>query len=484
MGGWTAGSGAVAANIPFVAVEVPEERYLRRTLSLPPMDSADLENAIALDVQSGQPVRLAGSGLGLQGGAGRGTVRGRCGVRFPAADRSIPGESGFAAARGRRPGVWVRVDGGYPIILGGYGESRRAGYVASRWKVGVALMLLAAVLLTAIAVTPTAQLRLRAIQALQANEEVARRAQPLLKKREQMVQVSADLALLNSIMAQRVDAAYFIDYITRIIPDDTSLLSLSIQGGKAVLVGQTANAAALMQRLSSEPGLRDVRAPSAAIRPMGSPKETFTVEFALDAHPAASPAPRSAMTSSAPAAAPPPAGTLAPVGWRFAECRARGGCAVDRAPAPAPALGAAPPQAAHRPRRGGRADPSPLAARPRRGARCRPPRRRQRPLHEQAPPARRRRLGGRADLDGGLVPRSGVCGVAKAFLGRAAARRSRARYSRLVGLVANSAQLDTALASTRATVARHVYGPGQDASRAGNDASSVPATYFPRPVST
>jgi general secretion pathway protein L len=346
---WAGGrrvSGAVAANIPFVAVEVPEERYLRRTLSLPPMDSADLDNAVALDVQSASPFGLQD----LVWGYKVAPVAGQRVVDVVFASRRQIGQYleslGSRLPEGADPEVWVCVDGGDPIILGGYGENRRAGYVASRWKVGVALMLLAAVLLTAVAVTPTAQLRLRAIQALQANEEVVRRAQPLLKKREQMVQASADLALLNSIMAQRVDAAYFMDYLTRIIPNDTSLLSLNIQGGKAVLVGQTTNAAALMQRLSSEPGLRDVRAPSAAIRPMGSPKETFTVEFTLDAHPAASPAPRSAMTSSAPAAAPPPAGTLAPVAGGSPIAAPAAAAPSIAAPAPTPALGAAPPQAA------------------------------------------------------------------------------------------------------------------------------------------
>jgi general secretion pathway protein M len=52
------------------------------------------------------------------------------------------------------------------------------------------------------------------------------------------------------------------------------------------------------------------------------------------------------------------------------------------------------------------------------------------------------------------------------------------RYARLVGLDANRAQLDAALASTQASIARHVYGPGQDASRAGNDAQQRARDVF------
>ena len=306
-------TGVPDGSIAFVAVEVPEDLYLRRSLSLPPMEAADLENAVALDIQSASPFEIQDLVWGYKARA----VAGQQVINAVFASRRQIGQflesMGSRLPAGSVPEVWVRSEAGDPVILRGYGEDRRARYVASRWKMGVALVMLAAGLLTAIAVTPTAQLRLRAIQATQANDEAARRAQPLLRKREQMAQASADMALLHSIMAQRVEAAYAMDYLTRIIPDDTSLLSLNIQGNKVVLMGQTANAAALMQRLSSEAGLRDVRAPSPAIRPLGSAKETFTVEFTFDARPAASPTTPVAASTSPVAAPPPPAGAPAPV---------------------------------------------------------------------------------------------------------------------------------------------------------------------------
>lgn len=52
------------------------------------------------------------------------------------------------------------------------------------------------------------------------------------------------------------------------------------------------------------------------------------------------------------------------------------------------------------------------------------------------------------------------------------------RYARLVGLDANRAQLDQALALAQASVARHVYGTGQDASRTGNDAQQRARDVF------
>jgi general secretion pathway protein L len=292
-------TGAPAGSVPFVAVEVPEDLYLRRSLSLPPMEAADLENAVALDVQSASPFGTQD----LVWGYTARPIGGQQVVDMVFASRRQIGQYlDKVRARlpeGAMPEVWVRAEAGDPIILRGYGEDARARYAASRWKVGVALLMLAAGLATAVAVTPTAQLRLRAIQASQAHDEAVRRAQPLLAKREKMVQAGTDMAALNKLIAQRVDAAYAIDYLTRIIPDDTYLISLNLHGNKAVLIGQTANAAALMQRLSGEPGLRDVRAPSPAIRPLGSAKETFTVEFTFDARPATSAADPGAVTSPA-----------------------------------------------------------------------------------------------------------------------------------------------------------------------------------------
>ena len=72
------------------------------------------------------------------------------------------------------------------------------------------------------------------------------------------------------------------DLLTQALPDDTSLLNLQLQGLKVTMAGQTTNAAALMQHLSAQPGVRDVRAPSAATKPLGVTKESFSIEFMLD----------------------------------------------------------------------------------------------------------------------------------------------------------------------------------------------------------
>eukprot|EP01035_Chromulina_nebulosa_P049595 gene49595-67338_t len=77
--------------------------------------------------------------------------------------------------------------------------------------------------------------------------------------------------------------------ITRALPDDTSLQSFQLAAPegpgkppKVLLVGQTGNAAALMQQLGAQPGLKDVKAPSAAVKPLGK-RAAFCTAITLDA---------------------------------------------------------------------------------------------------------------------------------------------------------------------------------------------------------
>jgi general secretion pathway protein L len=78
-----------------------------------------------------------------------------------------------------------------------------------------------------------------------------------------------------------------------------------MKGNKIVASGHTVDASALLQRLSADSRLRNVRSPTAVTRQPGSNREAFTVEFTLEpsAPAAASQAPAAASLPT-PAAAP------------------------------------------------------------------------------------------------------------------------------------------------------------------------------------
>ena len=267
----------------FTALELPEDSVLRRTLSIPVMGEADTATAVALEARTMSP--FAAQDL-IWGYRTYPPQRGVVQIVVVLVSRKQATQ--YLAAQAARlqgavnPEMWVRTDQLSPVVLGGYGESLRESY-ATRWRrVGYGLFLVVFVLLAAIAITPTAQLRLRAVEAVQSYDAIAQRTAPLVRQREALLQSAEQLGALSQMLADRIEPLRILDKLTQILPDDTSLQSFKLQGTKVMIVGTTVNASTLMQLLGNQPGLHDVRAPAAATRNAGASKETFAIEFSLD----------------------------------------------------------------------------------------------------------------------------------------------------------------------------------------------------------
>lgn len=267
----------------FTALELPEDSVLRRTLSMPAMAEADIATAVALEARTMSPFAAQDLVWGYRAyPPQQGAVR----VEIVLVSRKQAAQ--YLAAQAARlqdvvnPEMWVRAGQLPPVVLGGYGESLREAYATRRRRMGYGLLLTAFALLAAMAITPTAQLRLRAIEAVQAYEAIASRTAPLLRQREALLQSADQLEALSEMLAGRIEPLRILDKLTQVLPDDTSLQGFKLQGAKVTIVGATANASTLMQLLGNQPGLHDVRAPAAATRTAGASKETFAIEFSLD----------------------------------------------------------------------------------------------------------------------------------------------------------------------------------------------------------
>jgi general secretion pathway protein L len=179
--------------------------------------------------------------------------------------------------------VWVKspASDAY-LLLPGFGESRRRKFTA-RWRqVNWGLVIVLVLTLSAIAVTPTAQLRLRALQGLEDFSRIQAVANPAMHKREQQMQLDQQGKALSSLMAKALEPEVVLLQLTQLLPDDTFVTTLRAQGGKIVIAGQTPNTAVLMQQLGSQPGVKDVKSPVPATKQRGADRENFTVEFSLD----------------------------------------------------------------------------------------------------------------------------------------------------------------------------------------------------------
>lgn len=273
----------------FDAVLLPENLLLRRTLELPNLQTQEMKNALALEVQTLSP--FAQDDVVWvhedppQGGS---TLR----IPIVLASRKLITQhltAAHAPPIATAAEVWVtRANGAGFMVVPGFGEARRQRQ-SKVWRwVSATLALLALAVLAAIAASPSIQLYLRFLQANQAMAALQQQASPVLAQRESLVVASDQLSSLIGLIGKPIAPLQTLRLITDALPDDTSLLSLQIQGVKVNISGQTVNASALMKQLGSTSGLRDVKAPIPATKPLGAPRESFTIEFSLDPTPSRS----------------------------------------------------------------------------------------------------------------------------------------------------------------------------------------------------
>lgn len=333
----------------FVAVELPEDKILRRRLQVPAMDDNDTASAAELEARTHCPFAPHDLVWGHRSEPSRNGVHQ---IEIVMASRNQVAQ--YLAALGPRlagasaPEVWIRSSGGgLPIVLSGYGEARRFAR-ARRWRgVGYVLIASIVVLLGAMAATPTAQLRLRAIEAVHAFDGAVQRTASIARQREALMQSVEKLDALSQLLAGRIEPLRILDKLTQVLPDDTAVQSFKLQGTKVTIAGDTNNASSLLQLLGEQRGLSDVKAPSAATRVLGAAKESYVIEFVVDpqvfgvvgsgntpATPPSVPAPAVAAPASSAAAAPAPAAPPANPGAPVATFGGRATFGGTKPPAP------------------------------------------------------------------------------------------------------------------------------------------------------
>ena len=268
----------------FIALELPPDLVLSRTVRLPAgMGRADIHDALALQARTFSPFPVEdlvwASNAGPQQGEHVLVLASRTQVEQYVQDWRQQSPVNSSA---ELPEVWVGVGAQKYVALPGQGLQRRLRRIARQRNVGYALVLSMVAVLAAMAVTPTVQLRMRALQASAAYEDVVRRTAPVVRDREQVVLASNKLNALAEILGERIEPLRVIDTLTQVLPDDAAVQALQLVGTKVSLSGQANDAAQLMQKLGEQPGIREVRAPAAATRLSNSNKESFSIEFVVD----------------------------------------------------------------------------------------------------------------------------------------------------------------------------------------------------------
>lgn len=326
-------SSAKPSKAIFEAVELPAHIFLERHFALPLMPPSSMAQALTLEAASVSPFPSEDLVWGYQS-----SPRQRGGgyqIDMVLASRKQVAEY-LATKKGRlhaaqEPEVWALLSSGQQrVVLAGWGEVRREQHCAQQRRLNYLLILAILILGAGIAVTPIAQLRLRAIDAAYAYSNLQARTAPIASEREAFVKTVDRLNLLRGVLVERVDGLALMEILTQTLADDTSLNTLEVTGLKVKITGLTSNAASLMQQLGTQRGFKDVRAPIAAVRNPGATLDSFNIEFQLDPaafsvaaspnkvptteNPAASAGtPEASAPSAAPDPTPPASGAGAPV---------------------------------------------------------------------------------------------------------------------------------------------------------------------------
>lgn len=278
------------------AIELLPEQVLRRQLVLPQLGRADLARAVALEVAAMTPFPPERTASAFAAVPGQGDTL-AVDVALTSTQeiekrlQQIAPQAASAAGSEAAPEVWVLPDSFSaagsskafaPLIFEGYGGEERRRLTMRGLGLRGGLLLLALLLLGALAVTPTAQTRLRAIQAQQAFDQLNAQAKPQLAQREKLVKETERLQAIAKIAEQQLAPLPVLDMLTRTLPDTAAISTFRMEGAKVMINGIADDTAALVRNLGRQPGVGEVRSPSPATRVGSSSKETFTLEIMLD----------------------------------------------------------------------------------------------------------------------------------------------------------------------------------------------------------
>lgn len=278
---------STSAAHKFQAVLLDERIVLWQKLELPALARQELLAALQIQVQALSPFSPDDTAWGCTSPAANLAIGGvtvhlaivsRKQAQAAVQQYQIP-----AGAVGPGPEWWAKAPGGEHMVVFDTPGALVRTQKARKWQIANhSLLLLLLALLSVAAITPTLQLRLQAQQAATSYGALATAAANGLHQREQLVKVQQQAQMLQAQLKGSLNPELALMRVSQLLPDNTYLTSLNIQGDKVVINGLTPNTATLMQQLGTQAGVQSVRAPVAATKQRGADRETFSIEFKLD----------------------------------------------------------------------------------------------------------------------------------------------------------------------------------------------------------
>lgn len=282
---WDMSTSAGSQKMPaaYSAILVGSDQVLVRTLLLPSMPSKALRGAVELDVYTMSPFAADQTLWAYAARGGEATAGQKVDVVITSRDLVEQAILAHGSQRAANPEseVWLQAPAG-PIMLPGFGEQRRLRREARQRIWLFSGLIVIAGLVAALAITPTAQLRLRALDAASQFTKLAKDTSEVAARRQTMMAEVESVAELIKLQQQQLDHMRLLAMLTQLLPDDTAVQRIQFKGTKLIVNGLSDNASAVVSTLANEPGFREVRLPSAVTRVSRTSKESFVLEAMID----------------------------------------------------------------------------------------------------------------------------------------------------------------------------------------------------------
>lgn len=263
------GEPVTATDASCEAVLLPEELVLFKTLRLPRAAEAELDAAMALEVSGKSPFPAddTASGWTLLSRSDS-ILEVQLAIVSLGATMRYLGQTYDIHAIDERE-VWAR-SGDRPIVIRGFGESRRLAHYKRRLlRMGGLLLGAVAILVVMLTVSAGSQyLEMKQYQGLAARVSEATR--DATRHRSALGSANQLIAGVSALSREYPNPHVELARLTRLFGDDAYIAQLSVSGDEIRIRGRATDAASVMEKLTSVPGFAEVSADQGGITRLGN----------------------------------------------------------------------------------------------------------------------------------------------------------------------------------------------------------------------
>jgi len=279
--------GRAVPDTGYRAVLLPASRVLLREFQVPAALEADLEEAIALEVQASSPFVAEDTCFGW---ATR--ERRKDKLIISLAITAVSEVMAYVHSQGidtreerAMPEIWCLSEEGKAIVLQGFGEQRRASDYRRRLGWLALLGGAAVVLVCGLLAVPGLVRGMQADNMDYHHARALKESAAAMELRETLAVDNERAQAIQQLLDEQFDYYRFLDDLTARTPDSVYIEQISMEDGQVQMRGWAANAAEYMETLSEHPRYVEVKAPTAFRRNERTQLEQFVLELRLAGEP-------------------------------------------------------------------------------------------------------------------------------------------------------------------------------------------------------